>query len=64
MPAALGSDMSLGRRIVQRATTRVFRRGIKVIVRKPDDPGKPPDAEGKKQAAEGTQPTDTTDAQP
>ena len=29
--------MSLGRRIVQRATTRVFRRGIKVIVRKQDD---------------------------
>jgi hypothetical protein len=29
--------MSLGRRIVQRATTRVFRRGIKVIVRKPEE---------------------------
>jgi hypothetical protein len=29
--------MSLGRRIVQRATTRVYRRGIRVIVRKPDE---------------------------
>lgn len=29
--------MSLGRRIVQRAATRVFRRGIRVVVRKPDE---------------------------
>ncbi|HEY5945000.1 MAG TPA: hypothetical protein VIV40_05885 [Kofleriaceae bacterium] len=29
--------MSLGRRIVQRATTRAFRRGIKVIIRKPEE---------------------------
>jgi len=33
--------MSLGRRIVQRATTRAFRRGIRVIVRKPDETDKP-----------------------
>jgi len=33
--------MSLGRRIVQRATTRAFRRGIRVIVRKPDESDKP-----------------------
>ena len=29
--------MSLGRRIVQRAATRVFRRGIRVVVRKQDE---------------------------
>lgn len=29
--------MSLGRRIVQRAATRVFRRGIRVVVRKQEE---------------------------
>jgi hypothetical protein len=39
--------MSLGRRIVQRATTRAFRRGIRVIVRKPDEIDKPDAGEAK-----------------
>jgi hypothetical protein len=35
--------MSLGRRIVQKATTRAFRRGIRVIVRKADENEAKPD---------------------
>ena len=54
--------MSLGRRIVQRATTRVFRRGIKVIVRKPEEEGTA--SSDKKQASDGSQQTETTVAQP